>query len=247
MILLPIFLPQGSLPKVSVKDKITAGQVIAEKQSVKKDYIIHLTKDFGISAGKIQKSLKKNLGDSVEEGTVIAEKKKVLGKENIKSPISGIIAKIDEENGDIYIKTLNQEKGDAIISPVDGVIDFCNNEKIVIKTEKDVVIASDAFGQERMGELLLIEELDTYKLTNKIENKAILTKSIDKISLFKAIGLEAAGIITLELFGEDFIDFEEKPIKTPVMIVNEEDFKKLTKHNKDKIYMDTKNKSIIVL
>lgn len=247
MILLPILLSQGFLPKVSVKDKITAGQVIAEKQSAKKDYIVHLHKDFGIPMGKILKALKKNLGDSVEEGTVIAEKKKVLGKENIKSPISGIIAKIDEENGDIYIKTLSQEKGDEIISPVDGVIDFCNNEKIVIKTEKDVVLASDAFGQERMGELLLIEELETYKLTNKIENKAILTKSIDKISLFKAIGLEAAGIITLELLGEDFIDLEEKPIKTPVMIIKEEDFKKLTKHNKDKIYMDTKNKSIIIL
>jgi len=55
----------------------------------------------------------------------------------------------------------------------------------------------------------------------------LLTGVIDKVSLFKAIGLDAIGIIVKSLEDTDFMELTGKYIKTPVMIVNEEDYKKL--------------------
>jgi len=41
------------------------------------------------------------------------------------------------------------EKGSFqnIISPVAGTVDFCNNEKIVIKTDQDTILAVDGLGE----------------------------------------------------------------------------------------------------
>jgi len=88
---------------------------------------------------------------------------------------------------------------------------------------------------------------DETKLDAEIKGKILLTKSIDKLYVFKTIGLEAVGIITQELEGIDFVDLEEKQVKMPVLEVSEEDFRKLVKEKDKKIYLFGKNKSIIIL
>lgn len=250
MTLLPIKIPAGADVKVSVGDKLTAGMVIAKSKSQKSDHVIRLTEDFKISPGKVKNSLKKNLGDSVKVGDVIAEKTETFGITSVAiiSQFSGILAKIDEETGDIFLKVIgSEEKGDEIISPVDGTVYICNNEQIVIKTEKNAFVAEDSLGKEAEGEMLYIEQFDPEKLSSKISGKILLVKVLDKVSLFKVIGLDASGVITLEISDADFIDLSEKAIKTPVMNVTDEDFKKLVAKNGAKVFLNGENKSILVI
>jgi hypothetical protein len=75
----------------------------------------------------------------------------------------------------------------------------------------------------------------------------LLAKSIDKLYVFKTIGLEATGIVTEKLEGIGFVNLEEKQVKMPVLAVSEEDFGKLIKEKDKKLYLFGKNKSIIIL
>jgi hypothetical protein len=249
MTLLPVLLPEGFISKVAVNDKLAVGQIIAEKKNTPEN-LINVAFYFNVPYQDISKLLKKNLGDAVLEGDILAEKKGDLGKPSKKliSQFSGTITKIDKTNGDVGIRgSLEKEALETIISPVEGIVDFCNNEKIVIKTDKDAILAIDGLGEESEGELVFFEKLEETKLTSAVGGKIILSDKIDRISLFKAIGLDAIGIIIKNLEGADFIDLAGKKIKTPIMIVRDEDFRKLIKADKKQIYLGGKDKTIIVL
>jgi len=171
-----------------------------------------------------------------------------MGSKRLISEFSGTVIKLDEENGDLIIREAGgQESVQTLVSPVAGTIDFCNNEKIVIKTDKDAILAQDGLGKEKEGELLHLENSQEESLTKEIEGKVILVKTIDRVAIFKAIGLDAGGIITESLENADFVDLTEKTIEAPIMIVGEDDFKRLLKAKGKKVYLGGKDKSIVIL
>lgn len=244
---LPIVIPDGFTPKVSVNDKLTPETVIAEKKSGKTE-IINLS-SFGIDSKNLQKSLKKNIGDNVKEGDIIAIKpgKLGVGGKKIVSKYFGTITKIDEKSGEIFIRNSVDEVSEKIFSPVVGIVDFCNNEKIVIKTDRETIIADDSLGKKGEGEIYYIEDLDFNKLTIDISDNVVLVKKLDKTSLFKIIGLGANGIITEEIDDIDFVDLAEKKFEAPILNLSEENFKKVIKNKNKKVFLDGENKSIVIL
>lgn len=236
--------------KVSANDKIAVGKIIAEKRSSGIEKVIHLSQIFGLLPKDISKTLKKHLGDGILKGDVLAEKKGNLGmgSKKIISEFSGTIIRINEESGDLIIHEAGEEAGlVTLVSPVDGTVDFCDNEKIVIKTDKDAILAEDGLGKEKEGELLYLENAQEEHLSREIEEKIVLTKTIDRVAIFKAIGLDSAGIITQNLEGIDFIELSGKNIETPIMILNEDNFKRLVKAKGKKVYLGGKDKSIVIL
>lgn len=252
MTLLPVLLPEGFVPKVSVNDKLTAGQIIAEKKEKGIEEVIHVFQILRVPPQKIVKTLRKNLGDSVSKGDVLAIKKGRLrlGTKKIISEFSGTIVKIDEEKGDVLIHTGVGDKNlITIISPVDGIVDFCNNDKIVIKTERQTLLAKRAAGEEARGELFVLEdqEIDFSKITAEVAKKIVLGKNFAKGSIFKVFALGALGVVGAQIGESDFEDLEEKGIKLPVVQIEEEDFDKLVKHKEKQVYLDPKNKSLVVL
>ena len=252
MTLLPVLLPEGFTSKVTVNDKLTAGQIIAEKKEKGIEEVIHVSQILQVSPKKIVKTLRKKLGDSVSKGDVLALKKGklMLGTKKIISEFSGTIVKIDEEKGDVLIHTGTGDRNlITIISPVDGIVEICNNDKIVIKTDRQALLAKRAGGQEARGELFAIgdEEIDFNKITVEVAKKIVLGKNFAKGAIFKVFALGALGVVGAQIGESDFEDLEEKGIKLPVVQVEEEDFDKLVKYSKKEVYLDPKNKSIVVL
>jgi len=253
MILLPVLLPEGFKAKVTVGDKLAVGDAIAVATSEKNnasENTVNVAFYFDIPSEDIHKFLKKNLGDAILEGDLLAEKKSGFSKtpKKLISQFSGTITKIDKTNGDVGIRG-SSEKGsfDEIISPVAGTVDICNNEKIVIKTDQDTTLALDGLGEGAEGELLYIKQVEEASLGRQVTDRILLTSVIDKVSLFKAIGLDAIGIITQNLEDTDFIELTSKNLKTPVMTVAEEEFKKLVKEDGKQIYIGGKDKTIAIL
>ncbi len=111
MTLLPINLPKDLEILVSKGQKVISGQIIAQIKSVSQDNAIRLS-DFGISQKEFKSSLKKNLGDKVVEGDIVAIKKKLFGGEKILSSVNGTFSKIDEESCSIYLNSEKKVEGE---------------------------------------------------------------------------------------------------------------------------------------
>jgi hypothetical protein len=248
MTLLPVLLPEGFSLKVSAGDKIAVGQTLAEGQGKAQEVIIPLSHQLKLVPPKAIALLKKNLGDSVSAGDILAAKKSLLGSQTIVSEFSGILVKIDEVSGDLTLRVSGGGQNlKTLNSPVDGTVDSCDNQKVVLKTDKQAILAVDGVGGEAEGVVEYLADSDETKLNTSIKGKILLTKAIDKLYVFKTIGLEAAGIITESLEGVDFVDLEEKRVRMPILEVSEEDFKKLVSEKQKSLFLFGKNKSIIIL
>ncbi len=252
MTLLPVVLPEGFAPKVSVNDKLTAGDIIAEKKGKGAEEAVNVSQILKDSPKKMTKFFKKNLGDSVSKGEIIAVKKGTLGfgTKKIISEFSGTVVKIDTETGNVVIHvTGGQDSLQKLISPVDGTVDFCDNEKIVIKTEKDALICEEAVGEDVRGLLFVIEaeQVGFLEIKGELTGKIVLGKNFEKGTIYKAFGLGATGIIGIEIKEGDFEELREKGIKSPVARINGDNYKKLLKHKNSEIYLDPKNKSVVIL
>lgn len=240
---LPILLQDGDyVLKVKAGDKVQAGDILALKKAKQKEEVIHLFKNYSINLQKDKKSLKKNLGDFIEENEILAIKSSFLGGKKVLSPFSGTIIKIDEERGDVFVRTASEEVAEKVISPVDGEVDFCNNEKIVIKSSGDAIHAELATGEDSEGETQVVDNED--KLTETLKDKIILVRNGGRLLTFKAIGVGAKGLIFADADQDIFEELLEKRIKIPVLRVGEENFEKLQKKAGEKVILKPQEKSI---
>jgi hypothetical protein len=252
MTLLPVLLPKGYKPKVDVGQKITAGKVLAQKLIGSKDEVIHLAKDLGVSPKTAIKSLKKALGSRFDKGDIIAVKKKFgLGKKQIISEFSGTLVKIEEDTGDLFVRIISEEEvtEDPIISPVDGIVDFCDNEKIVLKTEKTTVLVEKVCGKGVRGSLLILDkkEVEDEDVKKEVEDKIIVGQCFEKAAIFKILAMGGLGVIALNTCEQDLKDVFERSSGKPIFLVSEENYKKLEKYQGKEVYLDSENKAIVVL
>ncbi|OGH11349.1 MAG: hypothetical protein A3B38_00790 [Candidatus Levybacteria bacterium RIFCSPLOWO2_01_FULL_36_13] len=237
MNVLPINLPKEGTPKVKAGDEVKKGQIIAQVV-LEDNEVIHLS-SYNIASNKFAESLKKHLGDLVASGDIVAVKKRLLGGIKVYSPFSGILVKIDEQNQDLFIKPKDFKEKKDILSPVDGVVEFCDNTKISIKTDSLVISAKDILGPSVKGEILAGD----FEIDNAVDDKIIVRETFDKLSAFKSFGLGALGLITKDLSDFDFMDLEKDFEKTIVM-VSEDDFKKLAKYKGKMVAIDSAGKII---
>ncbi|OGH15307.1 MAG: hypothetical protein A3H50_00900 [Candidatus Levybacteria bacterium RIFCSPLOWO2_02_FULL_37_10] len=258
MTLLSILL-NGFVPKVKTGDKVIVGQVIAERNTKRWDEKGDLGKLLGVSPQKVSKYLTRRPGDRVEKGTVIAVKKGTLGigTKKIESPIAGTVFKFDGETGFIYIRGRREDaETENLFSPVDGVVELCDNKKIVIKTDKEAILADKVSGKGIVwAETILLGEdevgpdsigVDPASINGKIRGKIILGKVFQREAISKALGIGALGIISQNISDEELEDLAKKNINAPIFIINEENFEKLSRYNGEKIYMDCEKKAIII-
>jgi len=247
-----------------------------------KDIEVDVAEVLDIKPGEAVKFILKRPGDRIEEGGLIAAKKGVLGigGKGIRSKVSGTVFKIDEDLGILYIR-VNQSRLDPlqpaspnrgerrgssdrkkykeedIFSPVDGVVELCDNKKIAIKTDKDAILADKVSGKGIVwAETILLGKdgvdpdsigVDPSDLNEKIRGKIILGRFFQREAISKALGIGALGIISQNISDEELEDLRKKNIDTPIFIINEENFEELVKYNGKKIYADAEKSVIIPL
>ncbi len=251
MTLLPVLLPQGYKTKVAVGEKITAGKVLAEKTVSGKDEVIHLAKDLNISPKKALNSLKKSLGSKVSKGDVIAIKKGKLGigKKQLISEFDGTLIKLEEETGDLFVRVSVKEEvvGEPLVSPVDGEVDFCNNEKIVLKTEKAAIIAEKTSGDSVKGKLLVLDkkEIEDEDIKKEVNEKIIAGKSFDLAAIFKIYAIGGLGVITINDETKTENQVLEKKLSKAFFLVSKQNYEKIEKLNGKEILLETENKAIM--
>jgi hypothetical protein len=243
MTLLPFILPAGFVPKVAEDHKVKEGDVLAEN-STPSEVAINIAEDLGIPIRKVRNVLRKNTGDLVEEGDILAEKKGLMGGKIIKSTISGIVARIDEEKGSIIIKSKTDSGVDRILSPVDGTVTMVGEGKILLKTDREALVADKSSGNTYLGNVEKLKKTDLRDIDVSIAGKIIVVGEIGREVLAKVLGLGVGAVVASEIADSEFDNLTSKDIKTPVLRVKEKDLDVFLK-NVHKILVDGE-KGVIV-
>lgn len=228
MTLLPFNLLPGFEPLVKEGDTVKEGDILAENKTPS-EISINIASDLGIPIRKVRNALKKNSGDSVSQGDILAEKKGIMGGKMIKSTITGVFSRIDEETGSMIIKTGDTNSQDKIVAPVDGVVTMVGEGRILVKTEKEALAAEKFSGDTFSGEVEVLNYLHVRDIDAKIAGKVIMIEKLDRENLAKLIGLDVGAVITVEVPEEELANLKSKDIRTPVLKVTEKEFSSFSK------------------
>lgn len=255
MTTLPIVLPPGFSILVHKGDTVKTGDILAKKEATHEIHLV-LPEILQTTIKKAPKLLRKNPGDKIRKGDILAAKKKTLGLsvEVMQSEVDGTVLRYDRATGTLV---LLPDAGTAevsvneIVCPIDGVVEVCDNDKILLGTDKDVMQATGGIGGEVQGEVLVIsagdERVQLHQLNTSGIGKIILGGIFDRDSLVKAVGMGARGVIATEIRDEDFSYLYDRQMQTPVATVDQEGYNRLKTWNGKIIYLQGANKTVLLL
>jgi len=253
---LPIRIPSEYDLLVEKNDTVKAGQVLARKKHAPSEIIIEIAKRLKVSPKSVGKMLKKNPGDHVEIGDVLAKKDGLFGDVIVVSNISGMFATFDRSDGNLIIRLLEDKEGqhevDEILCPLDGIVTLCHNEQIILETEKNVLLGENGTGQTYRGILKLSDAkskdaISAEKITIETIGCVFLGPAFTKEAYAKASAIGVGGIITLSLDDGDIEYLSEKRLTLPVIQVSEEVGKSISRWKNKEVFMDGQNKTILLL
>jgi hypothetical protein len=180
---------------------------------------ISLVKELGIRAQDIFKFIKVVVGDSLHEGDILGERKKVIGKKTLTSPMSGTIKRIDHTSGSIVISTLTQS-GSTIRTFFTGEIKSTSEGAGYIEVEIGKQKEFPGSGPEDCGgEWTTIESRNFFTYSSEdIKDRILLVDEVQSHIEAKIDALGGAGIIYVE---------GSQPTSIPGVQVNNETFEKI--------------------
>lgn len=246
---LPVVLPDDFSPIVEVDEAVTVGQLIAKKPAGKRE-IINIAQDLSISLEQVKHVLKKNPGDTIEQGDILAEKNGLFGldKERIISRINGTVISYERDTGNLVVQTEGSDEEESLISPVDGKVILCDNEKIVISTDKNALVGKRGHGTSARGALFFLNEVNAiYFLDSNSAEKIVVGKDITKEIIVKAIGLGAKGIVGTAISDGDFDYLRDRNMTSPVIETDDDIIKKLLDWKEKNVYVEGHTGTIILL
>jgi phosphotransferase system IIA component len=274
MVTLPIPFPLGYSLKVKPGDIVKTGDVLAQKETPT-ELAISIPKVLQIPIKHSAKALQKNPGDAVRRGTILAAKKRSFGlrEDNIVSQIDGTFLRYERDTGTIVL--LPQGQADSVLpeektiySPIDGTVEVCDNGlsedtsqhalqtgKILIQTDKDVILGKEGLGDEFTGSVLSIAQsqedpegrVQLHFLDSKVIGTIILGGVFDRDSLVKAIGMGVGGIIAFSIRDDDLAHIKERHLITPIVTVEKDAYMRLLSWNGKKAYIQGSQKTILLL
>lgn len=250
---LPITVPEGFTTLVAVGDQVIPEQVIARKDAPKEE-TVNIMEGLNLSRADAKRAVKKNPGEQIIPGDVIAVKKNFFGKAQatIKSNISGTILRYERDTGNLVVRIDQDTSALELISPVAGTVSLCNNKEIVIETHDAVVAGGVALGATGEGTLFVLQESFTgsdnvlYYLDNRVEEKIVLVKTLTRDMIIKGESIGAAGFVGISITNDDIAYLQQKELTLPVLEISEDIASRIKEWENKKVMIDIPAKAIIL-
>jgi len=169
------------------------------QKSVTVNKIVNLAKELRIKPDKIFFSLKKMVGDIINKGDLIAEKKSLFLHNLYHSEYSGVLKEINHYNGTITINVKGEpDKDSYCCAYFQGEIINIHNRKITLKVNNQFSFALKSASQDFGGLVFLVKKdhLERESI-HDIDNKIIITDIISEYQQSKFEALGAKGFVTV--------------------------------------------------
>jgi hypothetical protein len=259
MPILPLLLSDGFIPLVSESEKVKVGHPLAKRPRTE-EIGIDLAKELGVPIHKVPVFLLKKPGDHIAAGDPIAGKKNLFGKisASIVSTADGVVTRFERDTGTVYVKPASASETveeEILVSPIEGTISLCNNERILIDTDKNVILGARGIGQHKTDVVMQLphaEAVAPYHLGADAIGKIVVGSFFSKEVLIKGLsmgvgGIIVGGIIATGLADSDMLYLRERNSEIPIIEISEEDSKKVRQWHGKKAYVHGEGKTIILL
>jgi hypothetical protein len=146
-------LPKSGEVVVRVGQEVTPVQVVARTPLETDFHIIPASDELGVSLEALADYLLVEKGDALEAGSIVAEKKRVLGQKQIIKPVEGIL--FDIINGRVIV----QQTSDWLelrASVAGRIVNYIANRGVVIETSGSLIQAAWGSGKEGYGKIKLL-------------------------------------------------------------------------------------------
>jgi len=245
MSLLPVHIPIGFTLLVKNGDAIVAGQVVAKRNALSRGKRIPIAELLEVSPKNVSRYLRKNPGDSLRLGEIIAEKSSFITTAEVVSGISGVMTGFDTQSGEMLIEKSGEAEETAeaeIVSPFDG---------IMLTTRDGGLVGLRGTGGSAQGELIFADStpkipVEGAHITVAMIGNIVLGSLFTKEALAKASGMGVSGVVTLKINDEDVLILEQKRMLLPILEVDEATWQSLAKHVGKQVYLDSVAKTILV-
>lgn len=220
---------------------------------------LNLSKLLSVKPERVENLLTKKIGDEVKVGEVIAKKTGLFSNLKLKSPISGILEKLDLATGMLTIKT---SKAEPILKATAAgeekeIRENHGDKKIIIETEGVEIEAKMGVGPKTGGQLLVLktDKVDLPDLTADLTEKILAARSWGLGSVSKAEALGVTAVLGEEFADEDFlsVDGEEnlsslglKKRDFTLLVFSSENFEKVLKYAGCQVVAWGKEKRLLI-
>lgn len=187
--------PQGTKIIVSKGQKVAHGEPFYSHHS-EETHSIDVANELGIKPADIFAHVKGVVGDSVAEGATIAEKKKLLKKKKIQSPIAGTITKIDHDTGTVHISTLSKDGGTVPAFFTGEIKEIDSNDNLIHIEVGNTYSFDIQADRDSGGEIFVIDEIDYFQISeDEIKDRILVTDTVQSHIEAKAEALGACGLL----------------------------------------------------
>lgn len=224
---------------VDVGRVIDEKTIVAELEKVREEKILHLSKLLHVKNERIGNYLKKNVGEKISIGEVIAEKKGLFSTTHITSPIVGFIKEMDVKYGTLTLETGSHTLNRKILSPARGIVVDVGKGYLEVEVSGSLYRGHKGEGEAIFGSLVYIsgENIGTLDVDHDVEKKIVTAHSLKEESLVKLDVMGAVGLITLKPLKETTFSFLQ---------VDEETLIKIKEHVGKKAFLRPEEKEIII-
>lgn len=225
--------------RVEVGDKVDSDSVLAEVRQSQEEKTLHLGRLLHVGPSDIAKFLKKSIGEKIESGEVIAEKKGWLSNTFVTTPVAGQIKEIDLEKGTLTVSSSHSIKSSKIISPYSGKVLKIGKGYIELEIEADSVKGHGGTGAEVAGIVAVLpgENIGTLDLHLDVEGKIIVCHSFTEDFAVKLDVLGAHGVVVHKAV---------KDMTLPWLQVDEAALSKLKEYDGRKALLRPEEKEIVI-
>lgn len=250
---LPVLIPSGYLVTTTSGAAVNVGDEIAKRQEVTEE-AINLAEKLEASPRSVLKMLKKNPGDSVEVGDILAAKSGFFSSMQVQSKLSGTVIRFERDSGKLFIQpTISNvdENREIITSPVEGVVSNLTDICVTISTDKNVYPAIRGVGNTATAESYLLEGKGNddllYRLDADAIGKVVISEKVTKELLMKALGIGVAGLIVLEMGENEMKFYSDKEKSVPLVILEKEPFAKVKSSKAKQVFVNGSEKVVVLL
>ena len=228
--------------KILVKkgDEVKIGDKFFSKETSQM-VVVDVSLQLNIKKEDVFQHLKKMIGESVEVGDVIAQKKKLVGSKNIQSPTKGVISSIDHEKGEVSIQTATLEGHSTQNAFFTGtILDIdLGKQTVTVDCKNGTSKSFKSITQDFGGELYYFSSESLFYSVQEveIENKVILIEELKSFIAAKCEALSAAGFIYQK---------SDVTSQIPSLLVNSQDFNELVKSEKKYILFSQNEKKAVI-